>query len=551
MKPLTIIISLIIFCSALLAGVPNLINYQGYLTDTDGDPLSGEYSVAFMIYDQEESGSLLWSENQDLMLSDGRFNTILGSVNSFPATLFHSENCFLTVKIGSDPEMTPRKQITSVAYAFRSENSDSLNGHSSDDFVKSGQANAVTTEMVEDNYISSLNSVVNDGGNIDLVAGTNVSITPNDAQNKITISASGGGTADNLGNHTATQNIRTNGHWISGDGGDEGLFVDSNGKLGIGTDNLSLYDPGLTINADKLTGIYSYGNSVGGRFVGSTAAIQSLGRIWAYSGGDEEPTGEFFATNDDGCALYAEAQGNDATGLYVISEGSHAIKGIATNIYDDLNYGGSFRADGYEGIGIFAGGNQYSAYLSGDVYIRGTVSKTAGSFKIDHPDDPENMYLQHSFVESPDMMNVYNGNVILDQNGEATVQLPDYFESLNQDFRYQLTCIGGFAKVYIAEEIKNNQFKIAGGNQGMKVSWMVTGIRHDAYARNHRIEVEVPKEEKDQGKYLFPKEHNQPESLGIQNEEEKRLEKLRKKNEMKLKRKERNIIQETSNDEVN
>ena len=93
---------------------------------------------------------------------------------------------------------------------------------------------------------------------------------------------------------------------------------------------------------------------------------------------------------------------------------------------------------------------------------------------------------------------------MLDDNGEAVVNLPDWFEALNKDFRYQLTCIGGFAQVYISQEISDNQFKIAGGNPDMKVSWMVTGIRHDVYAEDHRIQVEQFKNEKERGKYLYP-----------------------------------------------
>ena len=73
------------------------------------------------------------------------------------------------------------------------------------------------------------------------------------------------------------------------------------------------------------------------------------------------------------------------------------------------------------------------------------------------------------------MMNIYNGNVMLDENGEAVVELPEWFEALNRDFRYQLTCIGGFSPVYVASEIADNRFKIAGGKQGLKVSWQVTG----------------------------------------------------------------------------
>jgi len=141
---------------------------------------------------------------------------------------------------------------------------------------------------------------------------------------------------------------------------------------------------------------------------------------------------------------------------------------------------------------------------TGDVNIRGNLTKGSGGFKIDHPLDPADKYLYHSFVESPDMMNIYNGNVVLDANGEAEVHLPDWFEALNRDFRYQLTCIGGFAPVYVSREIENNRFRIAGGVPGLKVSWQVTGIRQDAYANAHRIPVEEEKQPSELGHYLHP-----------------------------------------------
>jgi hypothetical protein len=153
--------------------------------------------------------------------------------------------------------------------------------------------------------------------------------------------------------------------------------------------------------------------------------------------------------------------------------------------------------------------------IGGNVNIGGTLTKSTGSFKIDHPLDPANKYLYHSFVESPDMMNIYNGNATLDGGGEAIVQLPDYFEALNKDFRYQLSCIGSYAPVYIAAKVSNNQFKIAGGRPGMEISWQVTGIRQDAYAKAHPIQVEVEKEAEAKGKYLSPKEHGMPEAMGI------------------------------------
>jgi hypothetical protein len=142
--------------------------------------------------------------------------------------------------------------------------------------------------------------------------------------------------------------------------------------------------------------------------------------------------------------------------------------------------------------------------VNGNVNIPGTLSKGSGSFKIDHPLDPANKYLYHSFVESPDMMNVYNGNVVTDQRGMATVTLPSYFEALNQDFRYQLTVIGQFSQAIVAKEIRSNRFTIRTSKPLVKVSWQVTGIRHDAYADAHRIEVEVEKPQQEQGRYLHP-----------------------------------------------
>jgi hypothetical protein len=154
--------------------------------------------------------------------------------------------------------------------------------------------------------------------------------------------------------------------------------------------------------------------------------------------------------------------------------------------------------------------------FEGDVKVWGSVTKSGGSFQIDHPLDPANKYLSHSFVESPDMMNVYNGNITLDANGEAVVRLPDWFEALNMDFRYQITPIGAPGpNLYIAEEVKSNSFKIAGGKPGSKVSWQVTGVRKDAYANAHRIEVEEEKPRSERGHYLHPELYGQPESMRI------------------------------------
>ena len=179
-------------------------------------------------------------------------------------------------------------------------------------------------------------------------------------------------------------------------------------------------------------------------------------------------------------------------------------------------YGGSGENSGH-GIEAYAGytlgGTRGKAGLfHGDVQVNGVLSKAGGSFKIDHPLDPENKYLSHSFVESPDMMNMYNGNITTDSSGIAVVELPGYFQSLNRDFRYQLTVVGQFAQAIVAEKVKDNRFKIQTTSPGVEVSWQVTGVRKDAWANKNRITVEEAKSEKERGHYLHP------EAFGIEEE---------------------------------
>jgi hypothetical protein len=152
----------------------------------------------------------------------------------------------------------------------------------------------------------------------------------------------------------------------------------------------------------------------------------------------------------------------------------------------------------------------------GNLEATGALMAAAKPFKIDHPLDPTNKYLLHTAIESPDMKTMYDGVVMLDGNGEARVELPGYFEALNQDFRYQLTALGAPGpNLYIAEKISGNQFRIAGGKPGAEVSWQATGIRHDAWANAHRIPVEVDKQGAERGRYLHPDAFGAPPEMSV------------------------------------
>ena len=102
------------------------------------------------------------------------------------------------------------------------------------------------------------------------------------------------------------------------------------------------------------------------------------------------------------------------------------------------------------------------------------------------------------------MKNIYDGNLTTDKSGTAVVTLPEWFEALNRDFRYQLTVIGQFAQAIVASKILNRVFVIKTDKPLVEVSWQVTGIRQDAWANAHRIQTEVAKDLADQGHYLCP-----------------------------------------------
>ena len=231
----------------------------------------------------------------------------------------------------------------------------------------------------------------------------------------------------------------------------------------------------------------------------------------------------FIASSDLGPGVWARA--NDYPAVSATSDSDIGVQG-SNNNFARIGDRPGVRGDGIaeDGVwaisqnanGIYADGGNYAAYLRGKVFIAGPLLKPGGSFQIDHPLDPANKYLHHSFVESPDMKNIYDGIAVLDAKGQVDVELPKWFDALNSEFRYQLTPIGGSGPgLHIAKEIANNRFRIAGGTPGLKVSWQVTGVRVDAWAKAHRVQVEQDKPDEERGRYLHPELHNQPEEKAI------------------------------------
>lgn len=110
-----------VWVTTIAYAVPNLISYQGVLNDSSGNPLSTTVSMTFSIYGVASGGTALWSETQSVQVSNGVFNVKLGSIQALTSSVFQADTLFLGVQVGADPEMTPRQQITSGAYAHKAE----------------------------------------------------------------------------------------------------------------------------------------------------------------------------------------------------------------------------------------------------------------------------------------------------------------------------------------------------------------------------------------------------------------------------------------------
>jgi hypothetical protein len=230
--------------------------------------------------------------------------------------------------------------------------------------------------------------------------------------------------------------------------------------------------------------------------------------VWGFTPNGSGVVGEHTLVDGVGYGVHGSHAGGGA-GVYGQSASGIGVLGTSSSV-------GMYGFGRYGVLGAASGGGGLAGYFVGNVLVTGTLTKGAGAFRIDHPLDPAHKYLQHSFVESPDMMDVYNGNVVTDGKGFATVKLPGYFQALNRSFRYQLTIVGrSFAQAIVWKEIAGNRFTIKTNQPNVKVSWQVTGIRHDAYANAHRIPVVVEKPAAEQGKYLHPELYGKPSSASV------------------------------------
>ncbi|MBU0763524.1 MAG: hypothetical protein KJ607_01675 [Bacteroidetes bacterium] len=369
--------------------------------------------------------------------------------------------------------------------------------------------------------------------------------------------------ADNLGFSSAgTERLRMSsaGAVFNEGSADYDFRIESNNNANMftvdgGTDQVGVNTPApaagdmfsSTNNATNMFAINGYGaagvNGAGvygenlangfavyGRQEGTGVAVhaQQTGSGYAVHAYTTETTHDepvIFATQSgtgaDASAVWGESDGERGAVFLATAQTDNtiAVNGqyIGGSWWDGIGVLGLINSTNDWGYAVFGSDNDngdFAVYGVGDMGCSGVKP-----FRIDHPLDPTNKYLKHFALESPEVLNVYRGNVVLNENGEATVELPDYFSEININFSYQLTPIGEYAPLYIKEKIHGNTFSIAGGIKDMEVSWVVYAERNDKYLqrRPNKKLSEVPKRRHEIGKYSDPKSWGQPEELGIFN----------------------------------
>lgn len=495
------------------------MSLQGSLFDSSGNPITGAREIRFRLYNDGAADASIYEETiPEVQVRGGLFQVVLGSTPAKTLPGVTAEKpIFVGIQVKGESEMVPRLRIHPVPWAMTLVPGATISGTMNAPLlgvINPGLGQAIWAKSKGEairgiaegaNGGSGVHGESNTGAGVfgsGIAGGPGVRGESNKEDGVIGVAFANG--------KSGVYGGGSQGVW--GVGTSKGVHGESEG--GIGVEGIN--------NNGNWPAVYGY-NRGGNTGVKGESEGNASGVVGTAKGHGQGVYGESLM---GGAGVYGKAQ-STGIGVYGESNFGFGVQGRVNTLSGKA--GGHFSSAGgpgliteagacganCAGIEAHAGSSSYAGKFWGTVDVYGKIYKDGGSFRIDHPLDPANRYLSHSFVESPDMMNIYNGNITTDAVGTAVVVLPDYFEALNRDFRYQLTVIGDFAQAIVATEVKNGRFTIRTDKPNVKVSWQVTGIRHDAWADANPIVVEETKVGTEAGRYRHPELFGKPKSLGV------------------------------------
>lgn len=463
----------VLISASLFAQSPSAFNYQAVVRDVSGNVVSNQaVGLRLAILQGSPTGSIVYQESfspttSNLGLTQVAVGT--GTVLNGNFTTIDWENGPYYLQVGVDPNggtayaVMGTSQLVSVPYALHAKTAANVFSGDYNDLVNTPVSTTGNT----------LNDAYNQGG-----AGAGRSITADASEVEITTPTASG---------IALRTTVTNG----------------------GT--------ALIANSSNAANTYStiQGQTNSSSTAASAIVASTTGAAWAVSGQAE-------ATSTAQAAIY---------GSNLRTNGGHGMRGVGFNgVVGETGQstGNAIFGENYDNIaplgnGIGVAGKGFWGVVGEDKYL-GAQSGAYGVFSngelgasgtktfiIDHPADPANKFLKHFSTESNEVLNIYRGNVMFDAQGEAVVEMPDYYSLINKNPSYQLTPIGAYAQLFVKEELAQGRFVIGGGQEGMKASWIVYAERNDPYLQQYpeKRNVEIEKREGQKGKYLMPQLYNQ------------------------------------------
>jgi hypothetical protein len=533
MKKLLITVSLVLSGFVTLAQAPQKMTYQSVIRNNSNALISNtSVGIQISILSGSPTGTAVYIERHTTTTNLNGLATLqIGGgtpvAGSFSSINWSTGNYY--IKTETDPaggtvySISGTSQLLSVPYAFyanQAGNGGSFSGDYNDLINAPTNVSAFTNDA---GYITSPNDAdANPTNEIQTlsISGQNLSIS---GGNTITLPASGGGvTLDGAYDQGGPGLGRT----ITADSGPVQINGSGSNTTALG---IVFSGTGNSINATNNNAANTFAVIQG---VTNSSTTNNSALFGQSTGAARAVSGEVTAASTADVAV----RGNNLRttgGIGVEGVGFNGVSG-QTNYRDGYGVFGqnfdltgpltanSVGVGGLGYIGVIGQSNDVvngggiasldNIIALGDLVVSGTKN-----FRIDHPQDPANKFLNHFSIESNEVLNIYRGTVPFDQNGQAVVQLPEWFDAVNKNASYQLTPIGGYAPIFIAEKIKNGRFVIAGGTAGMEVSWAVYAERNDPYLQQHpeARQVEETKSERESGKYLRPDLYGQPAEKGI------------------------------------